>query len=68
MSRGRKNTANKTGGSAQEDDKELTFERGFGAQDKVVKDGETLADLGGVSEADIRKDLLKEKLEDEKHA
>ena len=39
------------------DDHELTFESGYGAQDKVLKDGESLEDVAGVSEEDIRKDM-----------
>ena len=46
------------------DDHELTFESGYGAQDKVLKEGETLEDVAGVSEEDIRKDV-QETQEDE---
>lgn len=47
--------------AADEDAHELTFERGYGAQDHVLGEGETLADVAGVSEEDVREDLLGER-------
>ena len=41
----------------QDDDQELTFESGYGAKDNVLKDDETLEDVAGVSEEDIRNDV-----------
>ena len=41
-------------------DQELTFESGYGAQDKVLQDGETLEEVAGVSEEDVRDDLQKD--------
>ncbi len=49
----------------QDDDRELTFESGYGAQDKVLEDDETLEDVAGVSEEDIREDLRETQEEDE---
>lgn len=48
-------------GSKQDDDHELTFESGYGAQDKVLEGDETLEDVAGVSEADIREDVKPDK-------
>ena len=41
----------------QDDERELTFESGYGAQDEVLKNDETLEEVAGVSEEDIRKDV-----------
>ena len=48
----------------RQDDHELTFESGYGAQDNVLQNDETLEDVAGVSEEDIRKDV-RETQEDE---
>ena len=58
---------NKTELKRGEEGQELTFEPGFGAQDNVLEDDETLTDLGGVSEKAIRDDLLEEKLGNKAH-
>ena len=58
---------NKTELKRGEEGQELTFEHGFGAQDNVLEDDETLTDLGGVSEKAIRDDLLEEKLGNKAH-
>ncbi|CAN5899746.1 hypothetical protein BH24DEI2_BH24DEI2_12980 [soil metagenome] len=50
--------------ASQKDDHELTFEHGYGAQDNVLEDDETLADVAGVSEKEVREDLLGERRED----
>ena len=47
----------KTKPAEQRDDHELTFESGYGAQDKVLKGDETLEDVAGVSEEEVRQDL-----------
>ena len=47
----------KTKPAEQRDDHELTFESGYGAQDEVLKGDETLEDVAGVSEEEVRKDL-----------
>lgn len=44
----------------QDNDHELTFESGYGAQDKVLEEDETLEDVAGVSEADIREDIKRD--------
>ncbi len=49
----------------QDDDHELTFESGYGAQDKVLENDETLEDVAGVSEEDIREDMRETQEEDE---
>ena len=42
-----------------EDDHELTFERGFGANEALREDDDrSLAEIAGVSEEDVREDLL----------
>ena len=51
--------------NGQDDDHELTFESGYGAQDKVLEDNETLEDVAGVSEEDIREDMRETQEEDE---
>ena len=51
--------------NSQDDDRELTFESGYGAQDKVLEDNETLEDVAGVSEEDIREDIRETQEEDE---
>ena len=47
-----------------DDNHELTFESGYGAQDKVLKEGETLEDVAGVSEEDVRKDVRETQIEE----
>ena len=49
----------------RQDDHELTFESGYGAQDKVLQEDETLEDVAGVSEEDIRKDVRETQEESE---
>ena len=49
--------ANSRWKSSSEDDHELTFEHGYGAQEEVLS-GETLADVAGVTEKDVRDDVL----------
>ncbi len=49
-----------------EDDHELTFEHGFGANEALRKDNDkSLADIAGVSEEDVREDLLEERSDGE---
>ena len=48
-----------------EDDRELTFERGFGANEALREDDDrSLAEIAGVSEEDVREDLLESDAED----
>ncbi len=49
----------------KEDARELTFEHGYGAQEEVVTDDEALEDVAGVSEEDVREDLLDAQPDDE---
>lgn len=44
----------------RENDQELTFEHGYGAQEGVLSDDESLEDVAGVNEKDIENDLLRE--------
>ena len=48
-------------GNKEQAEHELTFESGYGAQDKVLKNDETLEEVAGVSEEAIRKDVQKVK-------
>ena len=50
---------------ADENGHELTFEHGHGAQERVVPDEKDLADVAGVTEADVREDLLTTQQDDE---
>lgn len=50
---------------ADEDEQELTFEHGYGAQDDVLSGDESLEDIAGVSEKDVHDDLLGEQPTDE---
>ena len=44
---------------SEDDDHELTFERGFGANEALREDDDrSLAEIAGVSEEDVREDLL----------
>ena len=47
-----------------QDEQELTFESGYGAQDKVLGEDESLEDVASVSEADVRQDLQRDSQED----
>ena len=44
----------------RENDQELTFEHGYGAQEGVLSEDKSLEDVAGVSEKDIENDLLRE--------
>ncbi len=48
-----------------EDEQELTFEHGYGAQEGVLSGDESLEDIAGVSEKDVHDDLLGERPADE---
>ncbi len=49
-----------------EDDHELTFEHGFGANEALHEDDDrSLAEIAGVSEEEVREDLLESNAEDE---
>ena len=52
-----------------EDDHELTFEHGFGASEALHEDDDrSLAEIAGVSEEDVREDLLESGAKDEEAA
>ena len=53
-------------GPSEDDDRELTFERGFGANEALREDDDrSLADIAGVTEEDVREDLLESSSEEE---
>jgi len=60
-----KKTSEETERKAGEDDQELTFEHGYGAQEGVLSEDESVEDVAGVSEKDIENDLLGERHADE---
>lgn len=44
--------------TSAEGEQELTFEHGYGAQERVLSEEEDLADVAGVKEEDVREDFL----------
>lgn len=51
--------------TSAEGEQELTFEHGYGAQERVLSEEEDLADVAGVKEEDVREDFLGERQDDE---